>query len=569
MKESQRKPPFVICHEGEKRPIGNDWGNHSIDAPALEKRLKNNPRLNVGILLGQATGFVDVECDGESATAHYAELFGHTRTPSWSSKRGCHYLYRYDDRLADIPSAVVKLPSGLEFRIGNEKQIQSIIPPSVVDGVPREWVVTMADCELALLPEPVVQLLLSLPQEVQGEARETSRLSASPKLIERATQYAAKLPGVKQGERDKTAFANAGHIFSFVDEATNARLDEQQVLNLIRVWNSKNDPPLSDAELQKCVGSAMKSKSPRVDKVVETDVDLDELLSCIPASESSPDTSSPVALQEHNPVTAYLPFPSCVFPSPINKYIDAAAKALDCDPSFIGVPMLSCLARAVGNRSVIELKPGHIEQAIVWTCTIGESGVAKTPAIHKATCFIEAIEDDMLDKQKDLIEQHKESQLRHTAAIKKWQKDVADNPKLPMPTEPEPIELQRLCIKDCTLEAMALILSRQKDGLIVMPDELDAWMKAMNQYRTGKGSDLPIWLSIFSGNSIKVDRVKNDGHPLMVKRPCVSVTGSIQPSTLKESMTEQHLASGFTARFLLLIHPTGPHDGTSAKSTRK
>jgi hypothetical protein len=153
--------PFVICYANEKRPIGNDWGSRTIDAAEVAKRLTNNPALNVGILLGPDTGLVDVECDGTAATAHFDQLFGCVVTPSWRSLRGCHYLFQYDGRLAALPGTV-KLDSGLEFRLGNGKQIQSIIPPSTVDGVKREWVVPMG--EPARLPEHVIQLLLEQPQ---------------------------------------------------------------------------------------------------------------------------------------------------------------------------------------------------------------------------------------------------------------------------------------------------------------------------------------------------------------------------------------------------------------------
>jgi len=557
---SERKPPYVLCYPNKKNPIGNDWGNFTIDANELAKRLANKPDLNVGVLLGPATGIIDVECDGEAATSHYAELFGDIKTPCWSSKRGVHHLFRYDVRLAEIDSATKKLPTGLEFRLGNGKQAQSIIPPSIVDGVRREWVTSMDECEPAALPEHVIEFLLALPKEAKGEHRDTSSVKASALLIERAQQYAAKLPGVNQGGRNNAAFANAGHLFAFVDEGTNARLGEGQILNLLRLWNDKNDPPLSDDELRQCVVSGMDSKTPRADKVVEAIVDLSDLFGDLPVEQTQlrdDTTKDPSSLMESvsTPQKSengdkYKPFPSHVFPAPINDYIDAAAKAIDCDPSFIGVPMLSCLARAVGNRNVIELKPGHVEPAIIWTCTIGESGVAKSPGMNKATRFIERIEDEMFDKQKELAEQYKESKLRHSSALKKWQRDIEKDPKLPMPIEPQPPTFERLSVKDCTMEAMAMILSRQKDGLIVMPDELDAWMKGMNQYRSGKGSDLPNWLAIFSGNSIKVDRVKNDGQPIAVKQPCASVTGNIQPATLKDTMTKQHLASGFAARFL-------------------
>src|SRR4051794_2600944 len=57
-------PLYVICHPGEKNPIGKEWGNNGINSDELTKRLAIKPNLTIGILLGQQTGLIDVECDG-------------------------------------------------------------------------------------------------------------------------------------------------------------------------------------------------------------------------------------------------------------------------------------------------------------------------------------------------------------------------------------------------------------------------------------------------------------------------------------------------------------------------
>lgn len=202
------KTLYVICHAGEKRPIGFDWANCTIDDTQLAKRLATNPTLNVGILLGPDTDLIDVECDSETATNQYRELFGDVVTPSWRSTRGCHYLYRYDSRLAVLPGAV-KLASGLEFRLGNGKQIQSIIPPSVVDGVKREWIVPMG--EPAELPVHVIQLLLEQPQaateteydELMSAIDAGRRESMATKLRDYCDRHGLKITREHIDQRDR------------------------------------------------------------------------------------------------------------------------------------------------------------------------------------------------------------------------------------------------------------------------------------------------------------------------------------------------------------------------------
>jgi hypothetical protein len=138
-----------------------------------------HPRANWGLLLGPVSNTTDIECDSPEATETYRKLFPDVRTPAWASKRGSHHLHEYDPRLADLPG-VVKY-QGLEFRLGNGKATQSIIPPSVVDGVKREWTLSPKDCPPAKLPEAVIQILLTLPPAAKGNPRKSTEIPAARK----------------------------------------------------------------------------------------------------------------------------------------------------------------------------------------------------------------------------------------------------------------------------------------------------------------------------------------------------------------------------------------------------
>ena len=59
------------------------------------------------------------------------------------------------------------------------------------------------------------------------------------------------------------------------------------------------------------------------------------------------------------------PFPVHVLPSPVGDYVHAASKAIGCDPSFIALPVLAGLSRAIGNGRVIRLKRTWTEPAII------------------------------------------------------------------------------------------------------------------------------------------------------------------------------------------------------------
>jgi len=64
------------------------------------------------------------------------------------------------------------------------------------------------------------------------------------------------------------------------------------------------------------------------------------------------DTSEP----KPNPAADWQPFPVDALPHPLREYVETAAEAIDCDPVFIALPLLSGLASAVGNARVVRLK---------------------------------------------------------------------------------------------------------------------------------------------------------------------------------------------------------------------
>jgi hypothetical protein len=62
---------------------------------------------------------------------------------------------------------------------------------------------------------------------------------------------------------------------------------------------------------------------------------------------------------------------------------------------------------------------------------------------------------------------------------------------------------------------------------------LSAWVRALDQYKGGKGADRQFYLSAWSGSPVMVDR-KARKEPLMIPRPFLVLTGAIQPLVLSE-----------------------------------
>src|SRR6516165_3279883 len=128
-----------------KAPLGRGWGARRLSTRALFAIFRRHPGAGVGLVLGPAAGVVDLEVDDRAqAGPLLAELFpeGPPMTMGWSSSRGEHRLFQWDDRLGRAGSAVVHLAGGaVEFRLGSGgKQLGAVCPPSPGgDGRPRRW----------------------------------------------------------------------------------------------------------------------------------------------------------------------------------------------------------------------------------------------------------------------------------------------------------------------------------------------------------------------------------------------------------------------------------------------
>jgi Protein of unknown function (DUF3987) len=193
--------------------------------------------------------------------------------------------------------------------------------------------------------------------------------------------------------------------------------------------------------------------------------------------------------------------------------------------------MLVVLGAALGTRRVLRYHNGWVDAACLWVVIVGEPGDAKSPALDKALQPVRIADADA--HQTWLNE------------MKTWQgcqddgQDCGDRPTR-----------EWLLVSDVTVEKLAMVLQDNPRGVLLHRDEFGAWIRSMNQYRGGKGADVPTFSSIWSGQPINVLRKTTED--AYVQRPFVSVLGGIQPDLLDELNSGKD--DGFVDR-LLLVYP--------------
>lgn len=251
-----------------------------------------------------------------------------------------------------------------------------------------------------------------------------------------------------------------------------------------------------------------------------------------------------------------LPFPIEALPGPVGKFVAAAAEAIGCDPSFVALPLLACLARAIGNKRVIRLKRTWTEPAIIWAAIIGRSGTHKTPALQAALQFIQRRESESFTAHAEAAAHYEQELAAYDRDLAAWKKQKGTTE--PAPWKPEPPACNRFLTSDTTIEALAAILAAQFDGILVSRDELAGWLGGIAEYKGGKGSDLGHWLAAWSGAPLTVDRKTGAIKMMHVPRAAVSLCGGIQPDVLRSAIGREHRQDGLCARLLMAMPESRP-----------
>lgn len=212
-------------------------------------------------------------------------------------------------------------------------------------------------------------------------------------------------------------------------------------------------------------------------------------------------------------------FPVDALPERLGCYVRHAAESLSCPVDFVGVFALAVMSSAVGTARAIRLKPGWTEPAVLYTAVVAPPASKKSPAIKAA--LIPVHQKQMAHKY-----EYDQRKAEFEVEMETWE---SQKKKGPQPAKPI---MQRNFVSDFTIEALARILQFNPKGVLLGLDEVASWVKSMDQYRKGKGSDLDKWLSMWTCSAFTVDRAAKD-EPIVLERPFISVTGGIQPDRLK------------------------------------
>lgn len=235
--------------------VGAGWDKQATSDPVqLTKWWTQWPDAWPAVLLGEASGIIDVEADTPEANAEADAMFHWSDRQGWyTSPRSVHRLFRWTPELGAIGKAVVKV-NGIEFRIGgNGKACCSILPPA--GG--REWI-RPADWS------PTISLPASVLAVLTGAGKVAANLTGDPAVEVLFNGPSAAGAGSGRGEAPKPVLAGVGErndkLASLVGGwCKHAEVLGQREVKEIRLKalaaNSAFDPPLETGEVDAVVNS--------------------------------------------------------------------------------------------------------------------------------------------------------------------------------------------------------------------------------------------------------------------------------------------------------------------------
>ena len=234
------------------------------------------------------------------------------------------------------------------------------------------------------------------------------------------------------------------------------------------------------------------------------------------------------------------PFPVDVLPEPAAQLVVEGAKAIGCQPDFLGVPVLAVAAGAIGRSVSLLMKAGYFAGATLFAACIGPPSDGKTPALKPSP-----------PRCGGSTRPWKRSTPRPSNAGRKRRTGPARTGRSRSRRRPQaPADRRRRHHDGDPPGHPGRQPARPRHG----PRRADrAPLQGLNQYKSGgKGNDRANRLKIWSGDAIKKDRVGNeDNVPIRCPHPSLSILGGLTPGMLGELLDPKGRADGFIDRFLL------------------
>ncbi|MEM4554849.1 MAG: DUF3987 domain-containing protein [Candidatus Anstonellaceae archaeon] len=219
-------------------------------------------------------------------------------------------------------------------------------------------------------------------------------------------------------------------------------------------------------------------------------------------------------------------FPVEALPDGVNETLAKLHVENGIHAAYTSTAYLVAASAAIGSRVSLRISHDNFTMLNLFGMLVGKSGTGKSPAVAIAIKAIKAIDKEMQERNKQLIQAYNEA--------KKEKEKVA------VPA------LEHIIMDDFTHESLLFELQHNRHGLLLHVDEYTTFEANLKRY--SDGSPINHYLSIWDGNSVKVTRKTQ--MPIYIERPFLSFLTTNQPGRFLKSLASNQ-ESGFFQRFLI------------------
>ena len=229
-------------------------------------------------------------------------------------------------------------------------------------------------------------------------------------------------------------------------------------------------------------------------------------------------------------------FPFDALPEKMQGIVNQFHERMNLPKEFTAISMLYAIATMAGKRYSLMVNNQRSYPSL-YVALVGEPGTNKTAPLNEILKPLREIDNANYKTYKEELKDYERS-------LSMAKKEGNSEPK-------EKPHCKQLLVSDITPESLSDVLQHNSVGVGVYRDELASWFKNFNRYN--RGSELEFWLSLWSSQSITVNR--KSGEPINVNNPVVSVIGTIQPEIVKSLFTSDNEGNGFVDRILFVAPP--------------
>lgn len=253
------------------------------------------------------------------------------------------------------------------------------------------------------------------------------------------------------------------------------------------------------------------------------------------------------------------PFPVEVLPDWIADRVRNVAESVSTPVDLPAMVALGALATACMGKVTVGIKDDYIEEtnlylAIAMPPSSGKSPVFKrmTKALYEAEAeFRELAEPKILAAQNNVKAVEKEvakainrgADASEITSLSKAEHEA----RKAVPSSPQ------LISDDATPEAFAELLDANEGRMAIMSTEGGPFEMMAGRYSEGNKSRLEVYLGAWSGDTVRVNRIRRD-EPIIIPKALASLLVTVQPVVLQD-LAKDMRGKGLTARIMYSLPP--------------